>query len=243
MEVLSKAEGGLLWWSGVSDVTTGAVEILGAVPLWLRYLQPEPMLRRTRFVSDSAGTGAALATYSYAGANPLVFADPSGLYTLMGSCKNYAEGLRIARSYAGCDGDASKASHPSSQCETCDDKIQGCPETRGCNVCLILTDGSPFPLLPSEHVEDDEGNPGNGSTVFQPGTDNVSKTLITIERCETASPYQMAESLLHETLHACRQFTHQEIGDSRSDACSSGCLAAQCMGDSRNTAAKCPRKR
>ncbi|WIG98663.1 hypothetical protein [Myxococcus sp. SDU36] len=44
-----------------------------------RYLQPEPMLQKPLYVALQVGLGRLMSTYAYAGNNPIIFSDSTGL--------------------------------------------------------------------------------------------------------------------------------------------------------------------
>ncbi|OJH42057.1 hypothetical protein BON30_02200 [Cystobacter ferrugineus] len=75
-----------------------------------RYLQPEPL-------ASVDPTMAMESTYTYAANNPAGLTDPTGLYTLVGTCSHWDEALKLARKKAGCDGSCPKCKPPCDMCQ------------------------------------------------------------------------------------------------------------------------------
>jgi RHS repeat-associated protein len=153
-----------------------------------RYLQVEPKLANPRYTARMSKEGYDLPVYAYAGDNPEVNSDPTGLYRVGPGpeCQNWYAALREARNKAGCN-DQNKCD-PKNACAA---KVDEC--SKGCDVCQIMGAGvgpsgtfeNLGPLL--AHTDDD------GQDVqFSPGL------------CSDPGQIdKLADTMIHEAAHAC----------------------------------------
>lgn len=175
-----------------------------------RYLSPDPVLARVL-----KGTLPIGQPYAYADDNPIANTDPTGSITLKGKCHWYQEGLRIARSYLGCDG----TGVPAPQCGR---KLTACAPQCGTKaLCLILTDGTP----PIDNVVADLRANGVRARGTSSGLGRPLEIDAALCDERSGSAFGVARNLIHEALHYC---SDNVIGDAKGP-CSAACITATCM--------------
>ena len=176
-----------------------------------RYLSPEPL-------AHSLPQASRWPAYSYASNNPMHFTDPSGQFSLLGYCPNFIPALSYARSLAGGDGAPTNPHGPKS-CE-CSEKIATC--THGCDVCPILSPGTPpiVAIVTGFNASEPPSLPfykhGFTHQFKDPTKIGSQVSRVTIDGFLCHDPIlveELGRTLLHEALHVCVQETGTDIDD------------------------------
>ncbi len=179
------------------------------------YLSPEPMLLRPEFAKSQARSGRAVQSYAYAGNNPVGNTDPDGRFIRVGECGSWAEAVRIAKERAGCTPAPSRECGQQDPEGKCRRKLDMCPNTRGCNLCSILSDGAgPLAIIQrGDHLPLGYPRIANARAFTQfSSSGSVSHVEVAYGRCE-GSAESLAETLLHEAVHVCKDQTGFDTED------------------------------
>lgn len=185
-----------------------------------RYLQPEPLAGKRAITTPA---------FAYAGSNPLIESDPTGLYRVGPGpdCSTWYTALKKALETAGCAGTkCNDIAH-----NHCQARINSC--TKGCDICQILAPGEgPEGTFDNRgqltrknnEVSGDRANSGFGG----------SSTSFNNQMCKDPSWADvLASTIIHEALHHCNGGHGKGISDYAEpgeSGCSANSLERYCTG-------------